>query len=196
MASTTKDARYLVRLANEARHRPSDQSSLLTKVRALAQGAEGKVINLRVTPAAIEFDLFCAPDVALEPFFDAWRRVGQKLTSKRLDVPPGVIVPQAVVAEARHLFNEYRFWEVHEVLEGLWKELKGAEKNLVQGLILTAAALVHAQKDEEGVMWTMLADALKRLEGQPDDYYGWDIGKFQKHFARVLKAKKLDFPTV
>jgi len=86
--------------------------------------------------------------------------------------------------------------EVHEVLEDLWKVLKGSEKNLVQGLILAAAALVHAQKDEESVTWPMLQDALKRLEDQPKEYYGWDIGKFRDHFARVLKAKKLDFPTV
>jgi predicted metal-dependent hydrolase len=100
------------------------------------------------------------------------------------------------VSEARRLFNEHRFWEVHEVLEGLWKELKGSEKELVQGLILVAAALVHVQKDEWPPVWTMLADALRRLAGQPDSYYGWDVAKFRNRFEKILAQKKIEFPTV
>ena len=52
------------------------------------------------------------------------------------------------------------FWEVHEVLEGLWKERQGREKQLLQGLILVAASLVHAEKDEMAVTWRMMGDAL------------------------------------
>ena len=102
----------------------------------------------------------------------------------------------AIVAEARRLFNEHRFWEVHEVLEGLWKELSGPEKDLVQGLILVAAALVHVQKNEWEPVWTMLADALRRIGSGRDDYYGWDIQKFRAHFAQILAAKKIEIPTV
>ncbi len=98
----------------------------------------------------------------IQPFLNLrFKSLGEIVTCKRLDVPPLPVVPQQVVDEARQLFNEHRFWEVHEVLEGLWKELSGSEKQLVQGLILVAASLVHAQKDEEAVMWKMLADALE-----------------------------------
>jgi hypothetical protein len=191
-----KEARYLVRIAHVEKHKPTDQADLLAKARALAAPLRGKAINLRVSPVAFEFDLFCSPEVDVRSFIEVFQTLGEVITCKRLDVPPGPVDPQQMVDEARQLFNEHRFWEVHEVLEGLWKELKGTEKNLVQGLILMAAALVHAQKDEDEVMRMMLADALKRLEGQPERYYGWDIEKFRKHFARVLAAKNLDFPTV
>src|SRR5262249_22589033 len=147
----------------------------------------GKAINLRVSPSAIEFDLFIAPEEDMSKFSSALKRLGKVITCKRLDISPPPVEPSAVVAEARHLFNEQRFWEVHEVLEGLWKELhKGPEKELVQGLILTAAALVHVQKDEWSPVWTMLADAMRRLEEQPDTYYGWDIARFRDYFARAL----------
>ncbi len=191
-----KDARYLIRIANSPAHKPSDQANLLAQARVLADPIEGKVINLRVSPVAMEFDLFCSPAADTASFRDVFKSLGPMITCKRLDLPPGLIPAQKIVDEARQLFNEQRFWEVHEVLEGLWKEIKSSEKQLVQGLILIAAALVHAQKDEESVMWKMIADAFGRLEGQPDQYYGWNIRTFREHFARVLAAKKLEIPTV
>ena len=168
----------------------------MSKARALVGPLGGKAINLRVSPTAIEFDLFVAPNEDVATFLSALKPLGRLVTCKRLDLPPAPVDPSAVVAEARHLFNEQRFWEVHEVLEGLWKELRGSEKELVQGLILVAAALVHVQKNEWAPVWTMLADALRRLGSERDHYYGWDIRKFREHFARVLAAKKLEIPTV
>ncbi len=191
-----KDARYLIRLFHSGSHRPAHQASLLKSVRELVNPLGGKAINLRVSPSAIEFDLFIAPDEEVSKFSSALKPLGKVVTCKRLDIAPPPVEPSAVVAEARRLFNEQRFWEVHEVLEGLWKELRGPEKELVQGLILTAAALVHVQKDEGPPVWTMLSDAMWRLHGQPDTYYGWDVAKFRNHFAQVLAKKNIEIPTV
>ena len=191
-----KDARYLVRVRHSGDRQPSEQAVLLAQVRSLMDPIRGKAINLRVGPVAIEFDLFVDPSADVQKFLSALAPLGEVLTCKRLDVPPPAALPEPVVAEARHLFNEHRFWEVHEVLEGLWKELRGQEKELVQGLILTAAALVHVQKDEWLPVWTMLADAMRRLAGQPDTYHGWDVAKFRDHFQKVIAQKKIDFPTV
>ena len=41
------------------------------------------------------------------------------------------------------LFNQEKFFEAHEVLEALWLETKGGERNFYQGLIQLAASLVH-----------------------------------------------------
>ena len=191
-----KDARYLIRIAHPKTYVPINQAELMAKARMLAVPLKGKVINLRVSPIAIEFDLFCSPEADIHEFVPAFKSLGDVVTCKRLDLPPAPVDAQKTVTEARLLFNEHRFWEVHEVLEGLWKELSGSEKQLVQGLILAAAALVHAQKNENGVIWTMMKDALRRLEGQPTEYYGWNIEKFRTHFARVLAEEKLEIPTV
>jgi predicted metal-dependent hydrolase len=104
--------------------------------------------------------------------------------------------PQEIVDEGRRLFNAGKFWHVHEVLEVLWLARQGKEKELLQGLILVAASLVHAGNNKMDVAWPMLGRALAKLEGQPDTYYGWNIGKFRDHFARVLRSKKLEIPTV
>ncbi len=185
------EARYLIRLTNRGSHQPEDQPSLLKTVRAAAIPHNGKVINLRVTPSALEFDLFCDASLALPPFVEAWAAIGFLISSKRLDLPPVALEAPEAVTEARSLFNEHRFWEVHEVLEGLWKKKTGSEKQLVQGLILAAAALVHAQKNEIPVIWPMLQDAMRRLEGQPAVYFGWDLLIFRKHFEAVLLRRKI-----
>jgi predicted metal-dependent hydrolase len=104
--------------------------------------------------------------------------------------------PQAIVDEARRLWNEGKYWHVHEELEQIWLVRKGPEKELLQGLILVAASLVHAGNKKWEVVWPMMDRALKKLEGQPDVYYSWEVAKFRDHFARVLKAKKLEIPTV
>jgi predicted metal-dependent hydrolase len=106
------------------------------------------------------------------------------------------LIPGEVIAEARSLFNEQRFWEVHEVLEGLWKKAAGSEKQLLQGIILTAAALVHAQKDETAVIFTMLNDAARRFEKQPASYYGLDVRHFTRALKKAILTKNLHFPTI
>ena len=82
------------------------------------------------------------------------------------------------------------------MLEDLWKVRQGEEKQWVQGLILAAAAFVHVQKNEMTATWSLLAEALHRLKGVPDHYYGWNTRDFQVSLARVLDTKSIDFPTV
>ena len=186
----------MIRLAHSGGYTPSDQASLLAKVRACVHPLGGTAMNLRVSRRAIEFDLFCQPDTELHPFLTAPESIGAVLTSRRLDLPPVPVVPSEIIAEARTLFNEERYWEVHEVLEGLWKKVTGQEKQLLQGLILVAAALVHAQKNERKVVEPLLEDAAHRLENQPSTYYGLDVRRFLRHLKKVITAKTLHFPTI
>lgn len=44
------------------------------------------------------------------------------------------------------LFNDRSFFEAHEILELLWLESKGKEKDFYKGLIQCAAAFVHHQR--------------------------------------------------
>ena len=93
------------------------------------------------------------------------------------------------VSEARRLFNEEKFWHVHEALETVWLKRQGEEKALLQGLIIGAASLVHWQKKELDVCWRMMADAVRRLEGKQDHYYGWDVAAFRSHLRACAAAK-------
>jgi uncharacterized protein len=193
-----KEARYVVRLAHAETYTPADQASLLTRVREKVHPLKGSALNLRVSRRAIEFDLFCAPELELHPFLSALEPLGAILSYKRLDGSPvpTPVVRAEVVAEARGLFNEERYWEAHEVLEGIWKNAQGQEKQLIQGMILTAAALVHAQKNEPAVVGPMLEDAARRLENQPAVYYGLDLHRFLQHVKKINLSKTPHFPTI
>jgi len=179
------EARFLIRLTNLARKTPEDQPLVLEKLRRLAAGLPGRIVNLRITPLAFEFDLFCAAEADVAAYFSAWSTVGERLTLRHLQESTGPVDIDACVQEARRLWDEQRFWEVHEVLEGVWKTREGVEKELVQGLILGAAAFVHAQKNEMQVVPAMAKDALHRLKNAPQDYYGWDLEKIREALRRA-----------
>jgi hypothetical protein len=66
----------------------------------------------------------------------------------------------------RH-FRTGRFWDAHEVLEGLWRETGGDEKTFYQALIQVAASLHHL---DEGNMHG--ADKLARTAREKLERFG------------------------
>ena len=105
---------------------------------------------------------------------------------------------QGVVARSRDLFNEQSYWECHEVMESIWrKETIGAERDLQQGVILVASALVHAQRNEMNLCFGMVGKALDRLEKwHGKSYLGIDIGSLQEDLIKILETKHVFFPRV
>jgi uncharacterized protein len=81
--------------------------------------------------------------------------IGKKL----LDTPPVSIGQKEAMTEGIELFNMERFWESHEVLEQIWRGSRGSERDTIQGLILTAAAFVHYQKNEPDICLSVLKRA-------------------------------------
>jgi hypothetical protein len=191
-----KDARYIIRLRNDRSYTPAMQPQLLQKVRESARSVSAQAMNLRITQYAIEFDLFMPENRNLRPVLSALERVAGTLTYKRLDAPPLSEDPANVMMETRTLFNEERYWEAHEVLEGLWRLRQGQEKQLLQGIILTAAALVHIQKNELKVVPAMLQDAARRLENQPPEYFGLDVRQFLKNVNQMIMRQSWTFPSI
>lgn len=190
-----KEARYLVRLANAA-YRPADHPALLERVRRRISVLGCRAMNLRVSARAIEFDVFCDPGHPPASWLDALKPLGDVLTCKRLDVPPPDQTAEQIVSEARALFNEERYWEVHEVLEALWKPATGPDKEMLQGLILIAAALVHVQKAEVPVAEKMFADAARRLRDTAKDFHGWDAARSLRDLSTVLETKEIIFSKI
>ena len=188
-----RETRFLVRLANSSKAAPQDHVALLTRLRRLSAAREGSVMNLRVSSLAVEFDLFGPAAMDSNEFARAWSEIGPLLTWRRIDLaPPPSVNAAAVIKEARAYFNDARYWEVHETLEGLWKARHGDEKRLVQGLILIAAAFVHVQRDELAVVWPMIDEGLLRLANSPDDYHGWDIASFRERVRRIREKQRFE----
>jgi hypothetical protein len=72
-----------------------------------------------------------------------------------------------VVAAA--LWNERLFFEVHEVLEAMWKSARDAERHGLQGLIQIAVAFHHLAHGNRRGARTLLAEGRARLGGVPPE---------------------------
>lgn len=125
-------------------------------------------------------------------------KFGKKLGER--DLRPGEVqsdqAPTAqekakVVRASAELFNEQRFWECHETLEQIWRgEPKGKEKDVQQGIILAASALVHYQRNENEVCLGMIPRALSKLDGWDDkSYYEISIESLKRNLKEIEESK-------
>ena len=91
------------------------------------------------------------------------------------------------------LFNAEKFFEAHEVLEALWRETTGPERDFYQGLIQVAAAFVHVQKGTPDGADQLLKKAEKKLKKYGPSFLGLEIPALLKQAALVLDSGA-DFP--
>ena len=95
------------------------------------------------------------------------------------------------ISQGRSYFNDGRFWECHEVLEGGWKQIDGDEKKLVNGLILVAAGLVHYQKDEDDTCISIFNRALEKLQNANGMYHSIDVDRVKSLVLEMIKTKQI-----
>lgn len=181
-------ARYLVRVANKTRYKPTDSQPLARTIRELLGGKE-TIGHLRVGSKAIELDLFASDPQELRSRLSAIEsKIGKVVTLKPLDQFPQPKNKLEIIREGIKLFNQERFWECHEVLEQAWHPARGIERDIIQGLILTAAGLVHAQRDENEVSLSMLKEARAKL-GTRELFEGIDLNKVRLAINKMLDLK-------
>jgi hypothetical protein len=158
-------------------------------VRSLASNLGVEVKNPKWTSyGALEMDFFTQS----RGDFELCREVLSPLCEiefvKDLNVAPPHMDDSEIVQEARSLFNAERYWEGHEVLEGMWRNLKGEDKSYVQGIILVCAAYVHHQKGENDVATGVLRRAVKQLVYDKVDYKGIDTAELRRKVEAILQT--------
>ena len=70
---------------------------------------------------------------------------------------------EGVLVAGINLFNQQHYWYAHEVWESKWLELPRQEKHLVQGLIQFAAAMHHAQNENQYGFGKLISRALSSI---------------------------------
>jgi hypothetical protein len=176
--------RFLVRLV------PGEglESDFFSVVRSISSSVGVQARNPRRTSSgALEVDLFAASRGDFELCMAALEPLGTVEFSRDLNKAPPFKGADETVAEARRLFNEERYWESHEVLEGLWRTVEGTEKSFVQGVILVCAAFVHLQKGEEEIALGVLGRARRQLRSTQGSYHGLDIGMLNGEVDEILE---------
>ena len=182
-------ARYLTRIAHDGKLGPNDAKAIAQRIR-LMLGSKEAIGNLRISNHVIEFDLFARDSGQLSSFNDSLEKeIGTIVTLKLLDQPlTETREKEEILREGIELFNEERFWECHEILERIWHPSKGEEREIIQGMILTAAALVHAQKDRNETALGMLRKAESKL-GNAENYEGINLKQVKRRIDEMLEHR-------
>ncbi len=177
--------RYLVRLANSQGYTPRDVEMLQAKIRELL-GSADKIGNLRISTSAIEFDLFAEQTELNRSKNLLESKMSKVVTLRSLESRVSIGGEEETLREGIDLFNQERFWEAHEIIEEIWHPATGVERDIIQGLILTAAALVHYQKNEKAVCVSILGRAMEKL-GKLDNFKGLDIRRLRTDIEQTLR---------
>ena len=166
-------------------------------LRSLARYLGAEVRNPKWTSyGAIEVDVFTRSREDFSLLEAAIRPVMRIEFTHDLEEPARYLPDKDAVELARSYFNAERFWECHEVLEGMWRRAEGEEKSFLQGMILIAAAYVHGQKEEPKIAVGILRRALPKLRWSSGDYYGIDVNALTSATALAVKDNRLQPLTI
>ena len=178
--------RFLIRIKNTGGFTPRDSKRLSKMAYDRIRTLKADIGNLRVSHAAIEFDLIMPTREVMENCLTTLvEMLGPSLTVRELDLPLQQSLPADSVEEGIALFNEERYWESHESLEGAWRTATGNEREILQGIILLAASLVHLQKDEIDIALSIMKRANARLPSQ-GELYGVELAKLKQQVETLL----------
>ena len=100
------------------------------------------------------------------------------------------LAPEEAEAFARgvRLFNERRYYESHDVLEEVWRPLRGPGRSFLQGLIQVAVALHHLEQGNRRGADSVLERARGRLTPYAPAAFGFDVAGYLAELAAFWEA--------
>lgn len=180
-------SRYMLHLQNNG-YSPENSRNLVHKARELCSKINASIRVARVATNFVEFDVDVDEeklDVAVEALSPIGRLVNARhIIEEEINKEDGL-------KEGIFYFNNERFWESHEALEGVWKKCSGKEKELVQGLILVAVAFAHSQKNDDDIGIGVLGRAIEKLGNTPPEYQNIDVDRIRNKVKEMKKNNKL-----
>jgi uncharacterized protein len=179
--------RYMIHLKNNG-YGPIHSSDLVHRARELCSDMQASIRVARVASNFVEFDVSINP-VELDLLIEKLSPIGELDNTRH--VVEEKIEKEEGIKDGVFYFNNERFWESHESLEGVWKKCFGKEKELVQGIILLAVAFAHRQKDESSIGVGMLGRALEKLGDSPAMYGSIDVDRIRNKIKEMQKTKEL-----
>ena len=168
---------------------PTDAKTLLARADQLTSEMNVIVRDMRVSTNYLEFDVSVKKE-ELDTVVKKFESIGSLDDARH--VVEEHIEKEDALKRARQYFNDERYWECHEVLEGVWKKTHEGEKDLVQGIILVAAAFVHYQKNENDICLSIMKRAMEKLSSSSGIYHDIDIDKFRKTTETIISLQKIE----
>ena len=164
---------------------PKDASMLLRKAREQSLNLNVTVRDSRVSSKYVEYDVSINKE-KLNELVEKLQIIGSLDHAKH--VVEEKIEKNEAIKQGIFYFNNERYWECHEVLEGVWNNCHGKEKKLVNGLILVAAALVHYQKAEDKICLSILGRAQEKISKASGIYYNIDVDGLREKITFIINS--------
>ena len=168
---------------------PTDAKTLLAKADQLTSEMDVIVRDMRVSTKYLEFDVSVNKE-ELDQVVKEFQSLGTLNDARH--VVEEKIEKEDALKRAKQYFNDEKYWECHEVLESVWKKTHEGEKDLVQGIILVAAALVHYQKNENDICLSIMRRAMEKLSSSSGIYYDIDMDKFREIIQCIIYSGKIE----
>lgn len=186
--------RFLIRLANGRSYSPADRHRLTSLAYEAVRPLGGDIGNLRISSSAVELDLLIDSRTNLDKAVQTLdSKLGSMLMVRQLDVETPHMENMEAVKLGLALFDEERYWESHEALEAAWLRSNGDEKEILQGMILVAAAFVHLQKNEKDIALSVMKRAYDKLERYHNEHFGVDISTLKEKIMGMVSSGQLAF---
>jgi uncharacterized protein len=168
---------------------PTDAKTLLAKADQLTSEMDVIVRDMRVSTKYLEFDVSVKKE-ELDVVIKKFQFLGTLNDARH--VIEEKIEKEEALKKAKQYFNDEKYWECHEVLESVWKKTHEGEKDLVQGVILVAAALVHFQKNENDICLSIMQRAMEKLSSSSGVYHDIDMDQFRKTTEEIISSGKIE----
>jgi hypothetical protein len=170
------------------KYQPSDAPALLLEARTRVPKSDNIIIrDVRVAQRFIELDVSVSEQQVLERFVINALSTLAELESYEI-VKEEDLSKEEAIARARDLFNNEKFWKCHEVLENVWKQSKGQEKGLLNGVILIAAAFVHFQKGENETCIGILRRANDKIRSFQGEYHRIKFDLLEENLRKIINT--------
>ncbi|MGI0026640.1 MAG: DUF309 domain-containing protein [Nitrosopumilaceae archaeon] len=164
---------------------PKDAKKLLSQADKLVSEMHAIVRDTRVSSRYVEFDVSISKEY-LDMLVKKLETIGPLDHARHLVEEE--MEKEEAVEKGREYFNHERFWECHEILEGVWKKTYEGEKDLVQGVILVAAAFVHYQKYENEICLSILKRAMEKFGNSSGKYHNIDVDVLRNKVSEIIDS--------
>ena len=188
MTNKSSMIRFMVYLNNQ-QFSSLDANFILKKARKSVGTYDIIVRDCRVSRFFIELDISISKEEKIENIIDSLKEISS--LKEFVEVRERVYKKKEAIERSIQLFNAEKYWWSHEVLEGIWKIASGSEKELLNGLILVAAAFVHDQKNEKEISLSILQRSLTKLSSSSGTYYAINVDIIKEKIKNIIENKQI-----
>lgn len=175
----------MLHLQNTVPYTSKHATILLHRARELVE-PEAIIRDARISKKYIEFDTSISEGMDVKMIIARVEAIAPLVSYE--EILERHMEKDKAVKRAVQLFNDERYWEAHEALEYVWKNATGTEKEILNGIILVAAAFVHDEKDEQDVSISILHRAKRKLDRTGDKYYGINTSKIVEALSEIINT--------